>query len=464
MPAPIRDSVTSINKDGSRNFIHPADVRGKFTTVRKFVAALLIAIYIALPWIKIGGNPAVFLDIAARRFHLFGITLSLTDIWYLFFAVTGLGILIFFTTALLGRIWCGWTCPQTVFLDFVFRRIERWLEGDRAARRRLDKTAWADPNKIIRRGAKIIIFFIISALIAHIFLSYFVSLPALYTMMSESPLQHWGSFVFVSVATLIFFFNFYWFREQLCIIICPYGRFQSVLIDDDSLVVGYDAKRGEPRGKPSQTDVGDCVDCHRCVQVCPTGIDIRQGLQIECVSCSACIDACNEIMDKLKRPRGLIRYDSMHALDGNKTRFFRPRIVIYGILMLIGAVVASIALSHYSPASLMVTRMPGDPYTILSGTVQNRFKVRLINKSNQNLTFSAELEGAPAGASIEGFSSLTLAPQEEQVIQMLVGQGKSTYTGSFPFKIVLKSSDGKVVVKDSASFSGPSPEYLQSLP
>ena len=462
MPTPIRDSVTTIRQDGSRLNLHPADVRGRFVNARRLVAVLLIAIYIALPWIKVGGHPAVFLDIAARRFHLFGFTLNLGDIWYLFFAITGLGVLIFFVTALLGRVWCGWTCPQTVFLDFVFRRVERWLEGNSSARRKLDATPWTDPQKILRRGAKILAFLFLSALIAHVFLAYFVSLPALYGMMRVSPLEHWSSFVFVSAATLVLFFNFFWFREQLCLIICPYGRFQSALIDDDSLVVGYDARRGEPRGKPRDSSAGDCVDCHRCVQVCPTGIDIRQGLQMECISCSACIDACDAVMTQLKRPRGLIRYDSMRALNGGKTRFLRPRVLVYGVLMLVGATVATVALSRYAPAGLMITRLPGDPYTLVDSGVLNRFKVRLTNKSDAPLTFSAALENAPASARIQGFESVTLAPQEEQVLQLLVEQSKSGYTGSFQFRIHFRSADGQIDISDAASFVGPSVEYLNA--
>ncbi|HEY9249502.1 MAG TPA: 4Fe-4S dicluster domain-containing protein, partial [Rariglobus sp.] len=257
-PRPNRDAVTTIREDGSRLFLHPSDARGRFTSARRWSGWLLIVIYLALPWIPVGGHPAVFLDIADRRFHLFGFTLAFQDTWLMFFGITGLGFSLFFITALLGRVWCGWACPQTVFLEHVYRRVERWMEGDAVARRRLDASAWT-LGKTVRRGGKQVVFFVISAVIAHLFLAYYVSIPELWSMMSAAPGEHWASFVFVFIFTGILYFNFAWFREQLCIVICPYGRLQSVLIDDHSLVIGYDGARGEPRGKVGTPDAGACV-------------------------------------------------------------------------------------------------------------------------------------------------------------------------------------------------------------
>ncbi len=321
---PNLDSVTTINDDGSRYFLHPADVTGRWVLARRLIGALLIAIYVLLPWIPINGNPAVFLDVEHRMFHLFGLTLVPQDLWVMFFAISGLGFALFFVTSLLGRIWCGWACPYTVFLDHVYRRIERWIEGDAPARRALDNAPWT-PAKIFKRIVKHLLFAAISACIAHVFLSYFVSWRRLYGFMHEGPLQHATAFGIIAFLTLVLWFCFGYFREQFCIIMCPYGRLQGALTDDDTINVGYDEIRGEPRGTKGKTE-GDCIDCRRCVQVCPTGIDIRNGLQLECIGCTACIDACDDVMTKIGRPRGLIRYDSFNGFAGKTHRFLRPRV------------------------------------------------------------------------------------------------------------------------------------------
>ncbi|MCU0791662.1 MAG: cytochrome c oxidase accessory protein CcoG [Opitutaceae bacterium] len=461
---PNRDSVTTIRDDGSRLFLHPADARGFWTRTRRWSAWFLVAIYLSLPWIPIGGHPAVFLDIADRRFHLFGYTLAFQDIWLLFFAITGLGFSLFFLTSLLGRVWCGWACPQTVFLEHVYRRIERWIEGDAVARRKLDAAPWTAP-KIVRRGGKQILFLLVSAVITHLFLAYFVSVPELWAMMHDAPAKHWSAFLFVAAATGILYFNFAWFREQLCLIICPYGRLQSVLLDDHSLVIGYDAKRGEPRGKVGTPDAGACIDCNRCVQVCPTGIDIRQGLQIECISCAACVDACDEVMDKVQRPRGLVRYDSTAAFGGGRTRWLRPRIWLYLGLLGVGATVATFAVSSVRPAVLGVTRLQGAPYYLEPEGVRNQFLVRLVNKRDVPATFTVRVvTDAPAGATLLQASleeSLTLAPLAEEVRPLVLRVPRASYEGGFKLRIVARAEGGEFELVREAEFSGPDARLLK---
>ncbi len=477
---PNRDSVTTIRADGSRFFLHPSDARGFWTRARRWSAWLLVAIYLALPWIPIGGHPAVFLDVGGRRFHLFGFTLAFQDVWLLFFAITGLGFSLFLITSLLGRVWCGWACPQTVFLEHVYRRVERWLEGDAVARRQLDAAPWTTA-KLLRRGGKQVIFVALSAIITHLFLAYFVSLPELWSMLHHSPRDNWGAFLFMAVATAILYFNFAWFREQLCLIICPYGRLQSVLIDDHSLVIAYDATRGEPRGKAGTPDAGACIDCNRCVQVCPTGIDIRQGLQIECIACAACVDACDEVMTKVKRPTGLVRYDSAKGFAGGRTRWLRPRIWIYLVLLAAGATVASFALSSVRPAMLGVTRLQGAPYFVDATSVRNQFLVRLVNKRDTPVTFAVTVErekeedenekehgehgseSRDAAVIVQtGFEApLTLGPLGEEVRPLIVSVPRAGYTGDFELIVRARPADGGYELTREVKFSGPDAGLLR---
>jgi cytochrome c oxidase accessory protein FixG len=452
--APDRESVTTINDDGSRNFLHPADVRGRFTVLRRLSGWAIIALFIALPWIPIGGHPAIFLDVAQRRFHLFGLTAAPQDLWLVFFLITGLGFSLFFVTALLGRLWCGWACPQTLYLEHVFRRIERLIEGDAAAQRQLDRESWS-ARKWFKRGLKHAIFLLFSALVAHIALSYFVSLPGLWSMMQQSPTAHFPLFLFVTALTGLFYFNFAWFREQFCIILCPYGRFQSALIDDHTLVIGYDEKRGEPRGKLGDT-TGDCIDCRRCVQVCPTGIDIRQGLQMECIGCANCVDACDEIMDRIKRPRGLVRYDSLNGLMGKKTRWLRPRTLIYTVLLIIGAGVATYASSFFQPATLTVLRLTGAPYYLDGTTLRNQFMVRVANKDHRPLRFRLAVVEGPSNLQQSGFEDIVEIAAEGEIQRPVILQlPRADFRRETPITLRLTSEAGTFTIDRTVPFLGP---------
>jgi cytochrome c oxidase accessory protein FixG len=459
---PTRDAVTTIREDGSHRYLHPADVRGLFTRARVLSGWFLIALYLSLPWIKVGAHPAVFLDVASRRFHLFGLTLAFQDIWLLFFGITGLGFGLFFITSLLGRVWCGWACPQTVFLDHVYRRIERLMEGDATARGALDAAPWS-AKKILRRGGKHVLYVIASAVISHLFLAYFVSIPELWAMMRSAPAEHWTAFVFITIFTAALYGNFAWFREQLCLIICPYGRLQSVLIDDHSLVIGYDATRGEPRGKLGIPDAGACIDCNRCVRVCPTGIDIRQGLQIECIGCAACIDACDEIMTKVHRPTGLIRYDSMAGFRQEKTRWLRPRTLVYAALLLIGSAVATLAITTVRPANVQITRLGGAPYFVDELSVRNQFLVRLVNKQDQPQRFTLSLSD-PAIV-VSGWSQVVeLAPLAEEVRPLILQIPRDRYTGSVSAQVQIGVGDGSIQLTRPIEFVGPAPSSLKKAP
>lgn len=464
-PRPTRESVTTIQADGSRPFMYPTETRGRYTRARRLTAYLLIALYLSLPWITINGYPAVFLDVAERRFHLFGLTLAAQDMWLMFFVISGLGFSLFFVTSLFGRVWCGWACPQTVFLEHVYRRIEGWIEGDAVSRRALDAAPWTSA-KVAKRVVKHAVFLLVSAVFTHLFLAYFVSLPEVWSMVRAAPSEHWSTFVFMMAYTGLTYFIFCWFREQVCIVICPYGRIQSVLTDDNTVTVAYDVRRGEPRGAKRTAELaaptGDCVDCLRCVHVCPTGVDIRQGMQMECVGCTACIDACDDVMDRLQRPRGLIRYASQNALVGRPTRWIRARTLLYFGLLLAGAGVAAWALTTVRPANLGVTRMTGAPYIIDATMVRNQFLVRIVNKRNTPARFLVRLEEAPADVRRIGLDQpVEIAPLGEVVQPLILQQPRASYTGPFHFEVRVEDAAGKFHLERKVDFLGPEARLLR---
>ncbi len=437
--------ASSLGTDGHRNTVDPADVRGRFDRARMATFLLLVGLWIALPWIQIGGRPAVFLDIDAREFYLFGASFNAQDVWLLFFLATGVGFGLVYVTALLGRVWCGWACPQTVFLEGVYRRIERLVEGPRAQRIRLREGPWTG-EKMLRTGIKHALYVIASILIAHIILAYFVSLPRELEMVRHRPGEHPEAFAWASAIALLLYFNFAWFREQFCVVLCPYGRLQSVLLDDHSLVVGYDLERGEPRGKATEKDVGACVDCKRCVVVCPTGIDIRNGLQLDCIACTACIDACDDVMDKLGRPRGLVRYDSQAGLAGNEKKIVRPRVILYSGLLLVGAIVATFAARSRTSFEANLLRIPGQPYVIDGDTLRNAFDLHLVNKRGGRETFHISVDAGPEVTSIVPMTTITLEAQTSAHAPVFLTLPRDRFEKDFVVRVRVSRDGGETTV------------------
>ncbi len=338
--------LSTVEHDGKRKWVYPIVRKGLWYYRRFLVAMGLIAFLLITPWTTVDGRQSLLIDFLNFRILFFGMTFHASEaivILGLLFTVIAIILLL---TAIFGRVFCGWACPQTVFMEFVYRPIEKLFEGEGASQKQFHSRPLAD--RFLVTGSKYAIFLVVSLIISNTLIAYFFGAHHLIDMMREGPHLHWKPFVGMSVVTGIILFQFAWFREQVCTFICPYGRLQSLLLDKDSLIVAYDARRGEPRGKMvakttedlsshSEPVRGDCVDCKLCIAVCPTGIDIRQGLQLECVSCTQCIDACDSIMNKLNRPTGLIRYDTESRLEGKPLRILRPRLFIYGILFSLGA-------------------------------------------------------------------------------------------------------------------------------
>ena len=434
-------TLSGMKADGSRHAIHPADVRGPLLTKRRVTWAVLLAVYLAAPLVPVGGHPAVHLDVAARRFYLFGGTFNAQDFWLVLFLLTTTGFGLLFATAWRGRVWCGWACPQTVFLESLYRPIERLVDGPRERRLRAEAGPWT----VARAGRAVLkhgLYLVVSAAVSHVALALFLSAHDLTGMVRDGPTAHPVAFGWAAVTTGLLYFNFAWFREQLCVVVCPYGRLQSVMHDRDSIIVGYDARRGEPRGRkgtltPEGKPPGDCVDCNRCVVVCPTGIDIRNGLQLECLACAQCVDACDNVMDKLGRPRGLIRYDSLNGLAGQPTRVLRPRLFIYGALLLASVVGLVLGLSRRTPFEANLLRMPGAPYVLDAAEVRNQYEVHLVSKRPGPATFRLSVDAPPGVKVVLPQAEVELPPLESHRFPLFVVAPQ----GTRPFDLSLRVSE-----------------------
>ena len=390
----FRDSIATIDKEGKRSWIFPKKPKGKFYDQRKIVSYFLLAFLIAAPFVKINGHQFLMFNVLERRFNIFSFPFWPQD-FHLFVVSMLIGV-IFITlfTVGFGRIFCGWICPQTIFMEMVFRRIEFWIDGDRGRQIRLAKQKW-DAEKIRKRLLKWFIFLIISFLIANVFLAYLIGGDKLFRYVIEGPFEHVSTLVPLIIFTAVFYFVFAWFREQVCIIACPYGRLQGVLLDTKSIVVAYDHKRGEGengrkkfRKNENRQAIGhgDCIDCFQCVNVCPTGIDIRNGTQLECVNCTACIDECDLIMEKVNLPKGLIRYASEANIE-NKEKFkLTARMKGYVAVLVILTGVLGGMLSLRNDVEARVLRLPGQLYEHKDGNIiSNVFTYKLINKTTQEI-------------------------------------------------------------------------------
>ena len=418
----FRDKVSTVDKAGKRVWVYPKKPKGKFTNWRTAINAVFLLILFSGPFIRIKGQPLLMLNIVERKFVIFGQIFWPQD-FYIFGLATLAGV-VFITlfTVVYGRVFCGWICPQTVFMEGVFRKIEYWIEGDWTAQKKLDKQNW-NREKVLKKGSKHLVFFLISFLIANTFLAYIIGSEALLGIITDPPAAHFVGLVSILIFTGVFYWVFAFFREQVCTTVCPYGRLQGVLLDKESIVVAYDYKRGESRGKIRKgedrkaADKGDCVDCRLCVSVCPTGIDIRNGTQLECINCTACIDACDSIMQNVGLPKGLIRYDSeANIREGKKGFRWTGRAIAYTIILFSITSLLSFLLFVRPEVDATVLRTPGMMYQEQEeGKISNLYNFKIINKTNQKMHLSLRMENEKGEIKVVGGEKEVILPEQGAV-------------------------------------------------
>jgi len=411
-----RDTIATVDAAGQRVWLYPKKPVGWLYQRRKWLSYGLLALLFAGPWLRINELPVLLLNLPARKFIVFGQIFWPQDFFVLLLATLTFLVFIILFTVVYGRVFCGWVCPQTIFLEMVFRRIEYWLEGDAPQQKALDRAAWTW-NKVWRKTSKHALFLVISFLIANTFLAYIIGSEALVDIVTDSPMAHLGGLSSMALFTGVFYAVFARFREQVCTIACPYGRLQGVLLDKDSLVVAYDYQRGEPREKRRKNQArtaGDCIDCHQCVQVCPTGIDIRNGAQqLECTNCTACVDACNNIMALLNQPPNLIRHASENDIaQGRKFRITGRMKALSGVLMVLVVVLTGLLASRSNVAAT-VLRTPGQLFQKTDhGTITNLYNISVINKTNRPYPITLRvLEPTQGQISLVGTRGLQLPAQ-----------------------------------------------------
>lgn len=460
----FRDHIGTINEDGSRNFIHPKKPKGKFYDARTYLSWFLLAIFFIGPFIKIDGNPLLMINVLERKFSLFGAMFYPQDFYiFVLMMITGIVFIVLFTVVF-GRLFCGWVCPQTIFLEMGFRKIEYLIDGDRHQQIKLKNMPW-NSEKIRKRGIKYIIFLAISFLIAITFLSYIIGVDELQVFINEGPVENPGGFGALVIFTIVFFFIFTSFREQACIIACPYGRLQGVLLDRKSIQVSYDYVRGEKeagRAKFKKSEdrfasgKGDCIDCNQCVEVCPTGIDIRDGSQMECVNCTACIDACDSIMESVSLPKGLIRYASEDNIANGEKPTVNARIIGYTSVLTILIIVVASLLFLRSDIDTNILRLPGQLYQSDDvGNVSNVFTYKMVNKTNFDKAVELKLISHSGEIELVGHNNIVVDARGRYEGTIFVRIPQAELGDAKNQVIIGVYEDGELIRKVKTNFIGP---------
>ncbi|CAN5479806.1 cytochrome c oxidase accessory protein CcoG [soil metagenome] len=452
-----RDKISIVDKKGKRNWIYARKPDGPIYNRRSVFSFLLLLILFGTPFLKMNGHPFVLLNFIERKFILFGVPFVPQDFYLFGLAMITFIVFVILFTVIFGRVFCGWACPQTVFLEMVFRKIEFFIEGDSFQQKKLDQIPW-NSKKIFKKLSKWIIFYLISFIIGNTFLAYIIGIDPLFAIITDSPLNHLVGFISIIIFTSIFYFVFAYFREYACIYVCPYGRLQGVLLDSNSMVISYDPVRGEPKGKINKKEVralGDCIDCKMCVDVCPTGIDIRNGTQLECVNCTACVDACNNVMVKINKPKGLIRYDSANGILNNMGFKITPRVVGYSIVLLLLLILQVVLFANRKDVDMNILRTPGLLFQEQPGNkITNLYNINITNKTFDNVPISLKLKDIDGELKLIG-NELNLEPAGKIDSQLLIFVDKEKIKKmNTQFKVQVYSN-GKLLNELESTFNGP---------
>jgi cytochrome c oxidase accessory protein FixG len=462
----FRDHIPTADQKGRRLWVYPRNPSGKLTSARTWVSRVLLLILFAGPFIRINGNPLLMMNIPARKFVIFGRIFWPQDMFIFAVAMVTALVMIVLFTAVYGRIWCGWLCPQTILMEMVFRKIEYAIEGDAHERSELDKSPWSFA-KFRKKLLKHLVFLSLSFIIGNWLLMYIIGSDAWIILVTDNPAHHIAGLTSMVLFSLLFYGIFARFREQACTFICPYGRFQSVLLDENSIVVSYDHKRGEQRGRYQRSippderradGKGDCIDCRMCVQVCPTGIDIRNGTQMECVNCTACIDACNNVMDRIGFSRGLIRYASEKNITRGEKPTLTPRIVGYTIILLMLTGFLTYLLISRDDVEVTILRAPGSLYqTMPNGDLNNLYLMKVMNKTNDEVPMEVRLE-SPAGSLTVPGGDVIVSPEAMKESAVVVQLPKESVAGASTPVLIGIYEHGKRISTIRTRFVGPSGE------
>jgi cytochrome c oxidase accessory protein FixG len=455
----FRNELSSIARDGRRKWIYARQPGGRLYRARTILSVFLLAFLLLAPFITVRGQPLMLLNVLERRFVLLGLVFRPQDFYLVVLVALTALVTLVLSTVVVGRVWCGWLCPQTIFMEMVFRRIEYLIEGSAEQQVRRDRAPWS-AGKAVRRTIKHVVFAALSFVIANVFLAWIIGSANLKVIITDPPARHLGGLFAIVLFSLVFYLVFARFREQACVLACPYGRMMSALIDARTVTVTYDSRRGEPRRRLGAPDAegpgGDCIDCHRCVTVCPTGIDIRDGIQLECVSCTACIDACNDVMEKVGRPPGLIRHTSAEAVRAGRTHWFSGRVKAYGTVWVALVATVAVLLVGRPALDVLILRQPGTLYASLAGgDVANFYTVQAFNRTGRLKAFTVEIL-EPRGATVTALGSLgPVEPYGLVESRLLLRVPLASLAGpSTPVRFAVRA-DGRVVQEIDSAFVGP---------
>lgn len=453
----FRNELASVHKDGRRKWVYARQPSGRFYRRRTILSWFLLAFLFSAPFIKVAGQPLVLLNFLERRFVLFGLAFWPQDFYLVVLLALTILLTLALSTASVGRIWCGWLCPQTVFMEMLFRKIEYAIDGSAEQQVRRDRGPFTTA-RAGRFAVKHAIFFALSFAIANVFLAYIIGADALIAIITSPPHEHWRGLVAISIFSLVFYGVFARFREQACTLACPYGRVMSALIDSSTVTVTYDQLRGEPRGHRIAADgiaSGDCIDCGQCVTVCPTGIDIRNGIQLECVNCAACIDACDAVMTKVHQPIGLIRLTSHDAITTGRLVWITPRVKAYAAIWLVLAAATTTLMARRPDLSVMLLRQPGTLFAEVDNGIGNFYNLQVINRTGRALSLEY-VAVAPAGASIIALGDIhEIAAHGVIESRVMVRIPRSSLAGpSTPIRVEIRA-DGRLMDVVTSALLGP---------